>query len=567
MQAMREWLRETHGAEFELLRHFLLRFFDSELVTAPGQTTAALVGAFSILLPWYPVIVGPLREKYTYFSSLPVPGPYRQAVRADELWLITLMMSAVGLLTAIKWPSLFPGLGDYRALGSLPLRVRQVFGAKLLALLIIVTAAVITLNLLPGLIFPMVSGSRWAFHPSPGLRITSHAAASVGGCYFNFFALVALQGVLLNLLRPHQFARVTGYLQGVTVGTMLVLIVLSFSIQPQVTGILVREEFARWLPPVWFLGLYQAWSGDPDPAMHALAHRALAGLAGATLLALMTYTVSYRRHRTLLIEGRTASVRSRRWQGVVFDWLMPSPRQQAVVVFLARTLAGSAQHRVILMGYGGFGLAVFLSGTIGVRDIVEADRLNAANFVYAHVILMTFLLLGIRHLFSIPVELKANWAFRITEGEGRREWLRAVDRFVLVVGAAVILILPLPIEMYLLGWRAAAEVILFAAFTSLCFGWVFSSWDKLPFTCSHLPGKTPMWILALQLAVLIGLLPVVSAALLACLYHRTAYVGMLTVLLAAGARVHASRRQGWSEVRLRYEESPDPAVHSLNLLQ
>ena len=31
---MREWLRETHGPGFELLRHFLLRFFDSDVVCA-----------------------------------------------------------------------------------------------------------------------------------------------------------------------------------------------------------------------------------------------------------------------------------------------------------------------------------------------------------------------------------------------------------------------------------------------------------------------------------------------------------------------------------------------------
>jgi hypothetical protein len=110
---MKEWLRETHGPGFELLRHFLLHFFDSDLVTASGQTAPALIGAVSLFLPWFPLITGPLKQKYAYFSGLPVPGPYRLAVRADELWLITLMMSAIGLLTAIKWQALFPGLRDY----------------------------------------------------------------------------------------------------------------------------------------------------------------------------------------------------------------------------------------------------------------------------------------------------------------------------------------------------------------------------------------------------------------------------------------------------------------------
>ena len=222
---------------------------------------------------------------------------------------------------------------------------------------------------------------------------------------------------------------------------------------------------------------------------------------------------------------------------------------------------------MILMGYGGFGLAVFLSGMIGVRDVVDPAMAVAANFVYAHVILLVFLLIGVGHLFSIPVELKANWAFQITEGEGRREWLRAVDRCVLVPGAALMVILPFPLEVGLLGWRAFAEAVLFTVFGLLCYEWAFLSWEKLPFTCSHLPGKTPAWIRSLQLLGLLVMFPIVNALLLACLYHPAVYVVVLTILLAGWARVQASRQEGLSGLRLKYEESPDPAVHSLNLLR
>jgi hypothetical protein len=564
---MKEWLRETHGPGFELLRHFLVHFFDSDLVTTSGQTGPALAGALSIFVPMFPLIEQPLRHKYAYLSHLAVPGPYRLAVRADELWLITLMMSAIGLLTAIKWQALFPALSDYRALGSLPLRAWQIFAAKLSALFLVATAAMVALNLVPGLMFPVVSAGRWAFHPGPGARLLAHAAATVAGCYFFFFGMVALQGVLLNLLRPRQFARVTGILQGLLVGTMLVLIVLSFNIQPQVTATVVRPELARWLPPVWFLGLCQNLSGDPDPAMLALAHRALAALSMAVALVLLTYTVSYRRHRALLMEGVPAPRKNRRWRGAVFDWLIPNPRRQAVIVFLARTLGGSSQHRTILMGYGGFGLAIFLSGTIGMRDMVEPVRVVAADFVYAHTILLVFLLIGVRHLFSIPVELKANWAFQITEREGRREWLRAVDRFVLYPGALAMLILPFPLEVHLLGWRAVGESVLFAVFAMLCYEMVFSTREKLPFTCSHLPGKTPAWHLALYLLGLLVVLPTVNWLLLECLYHPAAYVVALTGLLAIWARLHAAREEGWGDLRLKYEESPDPAIHGLNLLR
>ena len=199
-----------------MLRHFLFRFFDSDLVTAPGQTTTALIGAFSIFLPWFPLIVGPLRHKYAYFSSLAIPDPYRQAVRADELWLITLMMSAIGLLTAVKWQSLFPGLRDYYALGSLPLRAREIFAAKLLALLLVATAAVVTLNALPALMFPAVSSGRWAFHPALGPRVAAHTIAAVAACYFFCFGLVALQGVLLQPAAPPPIRTCDGHAPGNT---------------------------------------------------------------------------------------------------------------------------------------------------------------------------------------------------------------------------------------------------------------------------------------------------------------------------------------------------------------
>ena len=173
-----------------------------------------------------------------------------------------------------------------------------------------------------------------------------------------------------------------------------------------------------------------------------------------------------------------------------------------------------------------------------------------------------------RHLFSIPVELKANWAFQITEGEGRRRWLEAVDRCVLTTGAAVMLLAPLPFEIYLLGWwRAAAELILFTAFALLCYETIFANWEKLPFTCSHLPGKSPAWILTLKLMGLLGLLPMVNGLLLESLYRPILYGVLLTMIVGIWIHIHATRRDDWGEMRLKYEELPDPAIHGLNLLR
>src|ERR1039458_9408273 len=73
----------------------------------------------------------------------------------------------------------------------------------------------------------------------------------------------------------------------------------------------------------------------------------------------------------------------------------------------------------------------------------------------------------------------------------RSDWMRAVDRFILFWGAVPTVAIPLPLEVKLLGWPAVAETALFAAFGLMCYEWVFTEWQKPPFTCSHLSGKIP----------------------------------------------------------------------------
>jgi len=546
----------------------VLRFFDSELTTTPDQWKMPAIGAISVLLPWFPLIAQPLAHKYVHFSALAKPDAYLRAVRADELWLLTLTMSAIGLLTAVKWQSLFPGLRDYQVLGTLPLHARQIFQAKFLALLIVSTTAAVAVCVLPAITFPLVSAGRWQINPSLAAHLMVQAIAFAAACYFFFFALLALQGVLLNLLPARHFGQVTGYLQGVLVAAMLILMVLSFSIDTRFLPTALRPGISAWLPPVWFLGLQQHLLGDPDPAMTALDQRAEAGLAIAVALSLIGYAAGYRRHRKLLMESAASgSNGDRKWTGALLEWLVPNPRQQAILVFLTKTLGRSSQHRTILMGYGGFGVAILISGILGLREAVPEPHRTAACFVYAHVILLTFLLIGLRHLFTIPVEWKANWSFQIAERQGRLDWMVAVGRFTLFWGGVVMLAIPLPLEARLLGWRAVAEVGLFAAFGLACYEWVFLDWQKLPFTCSHLSGKIPVWILTLWGIGILSAVPLVNGLLLLSLFNPIAYVIVLGALVAIWVGVYSSRRQGSGQLRLRYDEVPEPAILGLNLLR
>ena len=563
----REWLSETHGRMFELFRHFVGRFFDSDLVVAREHTPMAVIGAVSVLMQWIFLYVQPVKEKYAHLSGMAAPEPYREALRADELWLITLMMSAVALLTAIRWQSLLPGRQDLHALASLPVRPGQVFAAKFLAFLAVSTAAVGVLNFLPGVVFPALSAGRWAFDQSLRRNALAHTAACVAGSYFVFFGLAALQGVLLNLLPGRALRRVSGILQGVLAAGALSMLVLSFSIDSRIADAAAGPSLGRWLAPVWFLGLRQTMAGDPNPPMHGFARMALAALVAATMLTVAAFAVSYVRRRKLLAEETPAPPKGRRWPGAILDRLVPDPRRQAVLSFVWKTAADSSQHRMILMAYVGFGGAIFLTSMLGAGRVYDPAGAMTARFVGGHVILLVFALLGLRHLFSLPVELGANWLFRITEREGRREWMRVLDHAILFAGAAAMAALPFPLEAKLLGWRAAPEALLSLAFGLLCYECAFSQWEKLPFTCSYLPGKTPTWMIALELLGLLAALPVVTRTMVWSLYRPPAYLALLAAFAAGGWRLRAARLAACEDAPLRYEELPEPEIHGLGLMQ
>ena len=121
-EKLRVWLEETHSTGFELRRHFFSRFFDSDLVSTPGQWRVVAIGAIGIVASFSLIMTQAYYGKYRRLSELDSPQLFQMAAIADQFFLITLSMFLTGLLTALQWPSLFPGLRDYLALTSLPIR-------------------------------------------------------------------------------------------------------------------------------------------------------------------------------------------------------------------------------------------------------------------------------------------------------------------------------------------------------------------------------------------------------------------------------------------------------------
>ena len=573
MAALRDWLEETHSAGFELRRHFFLRFFDSDLVSTPGQWQVVAGGVLAILLSMSLIYTQAYYHKYSLLNGLPTPEPLRLATLADVLFLIMLAMSLIGLFTTLEWPQLFPGLRDYLALGSLPIRMRDLFVAKFSALIGFTALFIVAATLPPSAILPAVMTGRYApdaLRQFPAIFLSSALAA-----LFVFFSLVAVQGVLLNIVPIRYFARISLAAQGVLLTALLCGLPLVVSIPSLQSSMNQRPDWIVWAPPAWFLGLDQVIAGNLEPMAVKLAWIGLAGVAGAATAALMTYLWSYRRHRVRLLEAPeiTSKAVDRVWLDRFGAWLIPDPRELAVFAFIWKTLGRSRQHRLVLTGFAALAVAVIFDSFVtlalsrGFRGFsVQTPALRQAA-VSAPLALSLFVLAGFLYLFRLPVELRANWVFRLNEPGNVRVFLAAVERFLLCCAVAPAALITLPLEASLLGVGAGVAAAIVCLLPSLILmEALLIQFEKIPFTSSYLPGRRPviqtMLIYGVSVALYVSAL---SEIVSWCLLGPTPTLALFALLVAIWLRLRKGRVENWETGRLAFEELPEAAVLTLSI--
>lgn len=554
------WMEETHGTKFELVRHFLARMFDSEMFSARGQWLRLAVSAFAMALPAGMLLLDPPYMPHRF--SMPSPEAVRAGAIADELGLLTFLFAITGVVALLAWQSLFPSRRDYLAVAGLPVRSRQIFAARFASMAIFALVLVGGMNVLPSLMAPHQFTSHAETGVSAMTTIAARAAASSLGCLFIFFSIVAIQGVLLNALPGRMFARVSTYVQGALVAVLFLAGLLSWSMVDWDAKTIARlPDFGAWAPPVWFAGVHQAILGDRDPFFTGMAKRALMAVAGAAGLAALTYAAAYSHYRKLLLESSEAAPnrRERKWSPIRL--VARDPRREAVMQFMAKVLSRSRTHRLVAMAYLGAGLAIMVNASLlsgAARRWSAGGWRGTLDFaVLVWPIGMSFVMLaGIRHAFSMPAEWASNWVFRITESEGRREWMSAVERFTVAFVIAPIHLVSLPVAVALLGWPIAVRMTVFQLVVALAaFDVLFNSWQQLPFTCTYVPGKRSLVVVAGFWVESLGLLlPMLSVMIAAASRMTGIFVVYLAAFVAIRIWLRRRRLEGWGEANLMYED-------------
>jgi len=540
-----------------LYRQFLFRLMDVELLSSSaggdasgllGQCGALLI-SMSVLLAWF---------------ALPVGSGIRHQGLAEPLWaaerfLISLTMLVVGIFALLSWDSAFPDRRDVLVLSPLPVRTRTLFAAKVAATASALGLVVAALHSLSGFAWPLALVPNDAGVLGTLRFVAAFWVVLTASGAFLYCSVLGVQAVAAQLPR-RWYLRVSPVLQIVIFMFLLGL----FFFQPSA---------APWMPTRWFTGLLSEMSGAFPAQSHAvmapLARRALASLPIAVAAAGGAFLLSYLRTLRKIVEepdiagGSRASIRLPQ---------LGNAARTALAHFVIRTLVRSRQHRVILSFYLGGGFAVAVVYLMGARDMLHLgwmDIVRQVNFpiLVATVVMLCASWLGARTVFSLPLDLRANWIFRVTPPAGSTACLASARRALLVL--AVLPVLAISAAVLLWFWpiaAAAKHLLLLGLLGSVLVDASLKDFRKIPFTCSYLPGKSKV-----HMIFWLGVIPVVIAI------HKTAKVEMQALgdpvsygamvlclaVAAIAARQMANRSASRDEIRFEDTRSDEMVMLGL----
>ena len=293
------------SALYQLVRLKLRRILysasaDSEDMDAGigvALTLLTLPGAFLSLLLFnkYGSLLRFLRGQFhfdPYAASLP-----------DEYLFIVLAMLVSGGVALWKWDTVFLDRRDMFNIVPLPVPMRQIFLASLLAILVFGAIFCLDVNAASAVLFPMVvSASQESFLFFANIAL-GHGLAILTASLFTFTAVFAIAGVFMAVLPARVFHAVSLYIRAAIAIALLVLFSSSFTVWHHISSDAeLRSPLLRYLPSLWFLGICQWARGVAGATFRHFAFVGFAALAVTGLLGSLAYAIAYRRHFNRMIE-------------------------------------------------------------------------------------------------------------------------------------------------------------------------------------------------------------------------------------------------------------------------
>lgn len=564
---------------WRLVFHFGERLFTGGSEAGEGEVSLGIGAMLALLATPGLFITVLLFDKYSstirFFRGGGRFDAYAQSL-PDQYFFFAFSMAITGVVTALKWDSIFPGRRDYMNLAPLPIPTRNIFLANITAIVAIAVFFAVDVNCVSTFLFPLLvnmeKGSFYDYVRFVGAQALGVMLSSL----FVFLALFALAGTLMAILPSQLFRRLSLYIRVVVVTAMLTLLSTSAAV-PQLLrdSLAFKSPVLLWLPPVWFLGFVRSLIHETDANLVQLGTFGVKMMGIAALLAGATYGLSYYRYFIRIPETLDIPVRKREPRKLVPEWfldrlLLRTPFERACYKFTLKTLARNERQSLFLGGFLGLGL-VLASQTLifaVAHAKVELPGVPSAEYLALPLILAYFVICGLCFVFELPAELSANWAAQVIVDRERHHAARVARKVTLSLVWPWVLLIALPLYAHGWGWTVALGHIAVLMVLTYCLAdWRLGDYRKIPFTCSYSPWKQNATVVIILYAVGYILFTVtVSEWEHSLLLRRPRYLWLLAGGLLAAWTVYARlRRDELDPTELIFEEEPVPAVEILNL--
>jgi len=420
------------------------------------------------------------------------------AALPDEYFFIVLSMVVTGAVAVWRWDSIFPDRRDYANLVVLPISTRLIFLGNLAAIVLLTLVLAFDVNLASAVLFPAVVSASQVTFVYIAQFAAIHLFVVVMASIFSFFAIFAVTGVLMSGLPYSVFRRISFYVRGLIIVCLLALLSTSFVI-PSSIDHLAQTPHApiRFLPSVWFLGLCQLLRGKADPALAQMGRMSILGLLCVILIAVAAYALSYRRcfiriPESLDIVSENSS-QFTSWSFSILDrTILRTPFQRAGYRFVLRTLARSEAHALVLAGFSALGFVIASQVLFAAYSgkAINAGSLFSPAFLSVPFILVYCILVGLRFIFDIPTELRANWIFRLSLGKTAHECIPLARTVMLTLILPWVFAGVFPVSLYLWGWTTALlHTAMITIWSVILADVLLVRFRKVPFTCTYPPFR------------------------------------------------------------------------------
>lgn len=563
-----------------LVSHFLRRLVRSGQESAAefDRGSGALLGLLAapgallslVMLDKYSSVLNLLRGRFRidiFVASLD-----------DKYLFLSMAMAVTGIVTVLKWDRILPDSQDYLNLAPLPIRPSRILLANAAAIAIAASVFAVDVNVFSVILFPMfVTASAQASAAVYLQFAAAHAACVLLASLFTFCAVFAVLGTLAAVLPRHTFRACASWIRGVILLALVMLLLSGFSGHALAWRLdHVPHSAVRWLPSVWYLGLYQSLQHRATPALAWAARSGLWAAAAAFTLMPLTYALSYRRRFAATLEGerRPSEQHLLAVALAVLDLFAARAAglDRACHRFAVRALLRNEGHRLCLVVALGLGWLLAFEGTAaGLAAGPPADGLPPAALLAPTLSAAYLLVLGLRLAFELPASVPSNWIFRVILNLRDSQSLSAARRIVVAFLAPAVLLPALAFAWWRWGVVFALLHAAYALALSLCYTEILlSGYRKIPLTCP-MPGfRDNLLVMCLVQFLGFEFFTHAGAALEHWMFGRPPCFLLVPAAMAAAwfwnqHRLRDARDNGELEEGVTFENAPLSAIERLDL--